>query len=207
MDHRMALERHSRAGRASVSFLVPLERARGAAREEGWLGRAGAFAVVAEDALRFELRSSRTQAERMRARMRAHEIAGGLAPYRMLEAAVDSLREAVRQQVEASIWPDGRPAANTDAEAKAHAKAFTAAWMAHQSDDHEHYALLQHQLDAVTFAAEWREVFVGARCGDDDVSTTWQAIDEVAESVCSEAMFLAIQQTYYAALGAQDAGN
>lgn len=170
-----------------MSFVVRLG-------EKRWLGPDGGVVETEEAAQRFELWRSPTIAERTRADMLAHELAGGLDAWTDLQQGLEGVRARLRKQVAETVWPDGQPDATTDAERQEQEQAFAAAWAANDSQDRALFSVLQGTSDKLDFLARWSVTWCPsmparwrslADCdvGDDTFWAIWNAYIDACNEV------------------------
>jgi hypothetical protein len=131
-----------------------------------WVGPNGLAVASEEEAQRFTLFRSPSVAERARAEMIAHEVAGGLDAWTDLQTGLDRVRSTLRESIRKRLWPEGMPEAKTPEESKKLEEQFAEAWAQDDSDERAYFQQLQGMNDRIEFIARW-EVTSGVRDGQD----------------------------------------
>jgi hypothetical protein len=152
---------------------------------------------TAEQVTTFTFYRSPTVLERTRILGRMHELAGGLAAYVELQAALESTGEKVRRRLNAELWPDGRPETDDPAERKAQEVAFNAAWMVDATPTRAHWLHLRDIVDRWEFMAQW-EVLAAS------VPPGWASVADVE---ADETMSTLLRTAFKEAFAEVDAGK
>lgn len=150
-----------------------------------------------EAAVRFRTYTSATMLERDRITRLTHDYAGGLREYLDLEKGCEQARLVVLRQVEAGLWPKGRPTAEGE-ELLAQNERIATAWATFESIEKDGYETMRSMLDRVIFLATWRVLVVSPPDG-------WGNLAD--RPGLDEGVFYAIWHAWIAATEASRAGK
>jgi len=134
-------------------------------KKRRWLDSSGEFgATTLDEAAVLVFQRSPMPAETFRITALCHDLAGGLPMWVELERAADSARKQARKELEAQVWPEGRPEAEGVALLKQET-ALSAAWRRGDTPMQRAYESMMDMLERLRFTARWDVLVVDAPPG------------------------------------------
>lgn len=145
--------------RKTVTFNVKVERldrdqAGVLRRGAWWLKSDGGLTREEADGVRFTFYRSPTPVDRHQIEMAMHELAGGLEKWLDLEAGIESTRQSFIAELEARLWPEGRPEAK-EQDLLDQQDQIAREWDATDSDLRRGLAVMLSLRDRLRFLASW----------------------------------------------------
>lgn len=148
-------------------------------------------------AVRFRFYLSPRMQDATRIERATHDLAGGLREFLDLQRGCESARLAALADIEAGIWPTGRPKAATDEERGEQDKRMQAAWASSESLTLDGYRVMRQMLDRLQFLASWPVLIVDAPKG-------WESI---ADMELDTGIFFAVWNAWTKATAAAREGK
>lgn len=135
-----------------------------------WLAPSGKPTRRLDKALKCSFRLWPTLPEQSRIEQAVDELAGGVGQSIDLQKGMELTRKLVLEEVEASVWPDGRPDATNDDEAEEQEKLIAAAWRAHSSRHMDALNRMNNLSLRFEVSASWKVLVVDPPEGWEDIA-------------------------------------